>query len=211
MKYDDETKRQAVQMHLAGLSHSEISEQVGCSLNSVKNWVRRYESDEPIFRNEPPVEQLAEKYEAGASLKDLTKEFGISKERARKKLIDAGISIRSTGRIRLKKSGGMTARDREIVRLWGGLDGKMPYSKIAETYGITRQDAREIVRLRKDGKMPYSKIAETYGITRQDAREIVRLRKDGKMPYSKIAETYGITRQHAHGIVRRCKEFLEKQ
>ncbi len=46
--YPEEFRREAVQMVRAGRSAGDVAEALGCSPQSVTNWVRRYERDQGI-------------------------------------------------------------------------------------------------------------------------------------------------------------------
>jgi len=46
--YPEEFRKEAVQMVRAGRSAGDVAEALGCSPQSVNNWVRRYERDQGI-------------------------------------------------------------------------------------------------------------------------------------------------------------------
>ena len=46
--YPEEFRKEAVQMFRAGRSAGDVSQALGCSPQSVTNWVRRYERDQGI-------------------------------------------------------------------------------------------------------------------------------------------------------------------
>lgn len=58
--YPEEFRREAVQMVRAGRSAGDVAEALGCSPQSVNNWVRRYERDQGIRKDGLTTEEREE-------------------------------------------------------------------------------------------------------------------------------------------------------
>jgi transposase len=58
--YPEEFRKEAVQMVRAGRAAGDVAEALGCSPQSVANWVRRYERDEGIRKDGLNTEEREE-------------------------------------------------------------------------------------------------------------------------------------------------------
>ena len=58
--YPEEFRKEAVQMVRAGRSAGDVAQALGCSPQSVSNWVHRYERDEGIRKDDLNTEEREE-------------------------------------------------------------------------------------------------------------------------------------------------------
>ncbi len=140
---------------------------------------------------------LAEKYENGATLSQLSEQSHLSVPEVRQQIVDAGVPIRSKGST---SSLDPKQRDSQIKILY--LEENKTLQEIGTSFGLTRERVRQILRnsgVESLGRRPR---AADDKLTRKQAK-IAKLYDEGTPPSTLMTE-YGINYPILQAILKRA-------